>query len=93
MDIQTIIATAKPILQKHKVKKAALFGSIVRGRSHKNSDIDLLINAHEGYSLFDIAGLKVELEEQLNREVDLIEYKSIRPELRDNILKHEYSFL
>ena len=93
MDIQTVITTAKPILQKHNIKKAALFGSIVRGRATNDSDIDILIDAPDGFGYFDLAGLKVELEKIFNREVDLVEYKAIRPELREHILKYEHSFI
>lgn len=93
MDIQTISAVAKPILQKHNIKKAALFGSIVRGRATNDSDIDMLVDVPEGFGYFDLAGLKVELEEKFNKEVDLVEYKAIRPELREHILKHEYPVL
>lgn len=93
MDMQTIIATAKPILQKHDIKKAALFGSIVRGRATDTSDIDMLIDAPKTMSLFDLAGLNADLEDALERRVDLVEYDAIRPILKDAILKYEYPFL
>jgi predicted nucleotidyltransferase len=43
------------------VKKAAFFGSIVRGESTENSDIDLVIEFEGKKSLLDLAGLKLEL--------------------------------
>lgn len=93
MDTQTIINVAKPILEKHHVKKAALFGSIVRGRTGDKSDIDMLIEPPENYNLFDLADIKVELEDALHREVDLVKYDSIRPALREAILKYEHPIL
>lgn len=42
MDKQTIIKISKPILKKHRIEKAALFGSIVRGKTRIDSDIDML---------------------------------------------------
>lgn len=93
MDTQTIISITKPILEKHHVKKAALFGSIVRGNTKPNSDVDMLIQPPENYGLFDLAGIKVDLEEALHREVDLVKYDAIRPILRNEILKYEYPFI
>ncbi len=93
MDKQTIIKISKPILKKHRIKKAALFGSIVRGKTRMDSDIDMLVETPDNFGLFDMAGLKVDLEDALKREVDLIKYDNIRPMLKKAILKHEYPFL
>ena len=93
MDIQSIIATSLPILQKYGETKAALFGSVVRGTDKPTSDIDMLIDPPKKFSLFDLAGLKVDLEEMLNRPVDVVEYQSIKPLLKDSILKYEYPIL
>ena len=80
-------------MEKHRIRKAALFGSIVRGKARVDSDVDMLIDAPENFGLFDMAGLKVDLEDALNREVDLVQYDNIRPMLKDAILKYEYPFL
>ena len=86
MDIQKAKEQIVPIIKKHNISKAALFGSIVRGEMHKNSDIDLLVEVPNSMSLFDFIGVKIELEEKLNNKVDLIEYKGIKPALRNSIL-------
>ncbi len=52
-------------LKRNDVKKAALFGSIIRGEMNENSDIDLLIEYELKKSLMDLAGLKLELEDIL----------------------------
>lgn len=93
MDIQTITNTSVPILKKYNITKAALFGSIVRGTSTATSDIDFLIEPPKQFSLMDLAGLKVDLEEACNRPVDVVEYAMIKPILRDSILKYEYPIL
>jgi len=74
------------ILQKHDVKKAALFGSVARGEATKGSDIDLLVEFKGKKSLLDLVGLKLELEEKLEQKVDILTYKSIHPLLRSRIL-------
>lgn len=93
MDIQTIINQSLPILKKYGVTKAALFGSVVRGTNKPTSDIDFLINPPDHFSLMDLAGLKVDLEDANNRSVDVVEYDRIKPLLRDSILKYEYPIL
>lgn len=93
MDKQTIIDIAKPILKKHQIKKAALFGSFIRGKARTDSDVDMLIDPPENFGLFDMAGLKADLEDALHQEVDLVKYDNIRPMLKSAILKYEYPFL
>ncbi len=82
-----------PILRKYNVKKASLFGSVVRGEYTKESDIDILVEFEGRKSLLDLAGLKIELEEKLKRKVDVLTYKSIHPLLRDKILAEKVDIL
>ena len=93
MDIQSIINLSLPILKRYRVKKAALFGSIARGTAKPTSDIDFLIEPPEQFSLMDLAGLKVDLEDANKRSVDVVEYDMIKPILRDSILKYEHPIL
>ena len=77
------------VLRRHQVKKAALFGSIVRGEIKEDSDIDLLIEFEGRKSLLDIAGLKIELQDVLRRKVDVLTYKSLHPMLKESILNEQ----
>jgi predicted nucleotidyltransferase len=47
----------------------------------------------KNFSLLDFVGLKLELEDALGREVDLVEYDTIKPRLKDVILKEELAIL
>ena len=82
-----------PILKEAGVKKSSLFGSYARGEGTKNSDIDMLIEPPKKMSLFDLAGLKLDLEEVLGKEVDIITYNSIHPLLKGYILKDQVRIL
>jgi len=55
------------------VIKAAIFGSYATGEAKANSDIDLL----------------VQLEDALNKKVDLLTYNSIHPYLKRIILNEQ----
>ena len=77
------------VLRKHGVKKAALFGSITKGEATEKSDIDLLVEFEGRKSLLDLVGLKLELEELLEREVDILTYRSLHPLLKERILDEQ----
>ncbi len=76
-------------LRQNDVKRASLFGSIVRGELTDESDIDILVEFKGKKSLLDLVGLKLELEELLKREVDVLTYNSLHPLLKDRILREQ----
>lgn len=78
-----------PILNRHSVKKAAIFGSFARGEQKKTSDVDILVKLPEKKSLLDLIGLKLDLEDILNKKVDILTYDSIHPLLRSIILNEQ----
>ena len=83
-----------PILKRNQVIRAGIFGSFARGEETKKSDLDLLIRVKKRkFSLLDLVGLELELEEKLNRKVDLLTYGSLHPLLKDRILKEEIKIL
>jgi hypothetical protein len=81
------------ILLKHEVRKASLFGSLVREEMTIDSDIDLIIEFKGDKSLLDLAALKIELEETLKLKVDILTYNSIHPLLKNQILAEQVEIL
>ncbi len=92
-EIQKIKGKIMPILKKNNVIKAGIFGSFVRGDYNKKSDIDILIKFKGRKSLFDLAGLEIELEKKLKKKVDVLTYNSIHPLLKERILKEEVKIM
>lgn len=92
MDIQRITNLSLPILKKYGVKKAALFGSVVRGEATEQSDIDMLVELPEKMSLFDFIDIQIALEETLEKKVDLVDYDAIKPRLKPYILHEQKLF-
>ena len=82
---------AMPVLKKYPIQKAGLFGSVVRDEEKKNSDIDILVEIVPGVklSLFDYIGIQSALEDALERKVDMVQYKSVKPALKQYILPNE----
>ena len=58
---------------RHKASSIALVGSVVRGDDTDASDYDFLTDFLPGATLFDMAGLKVELEDLLGGDVDVVD--------------------
>jgi predicted nucleotidyltransferase len=63
-----------PILQRYGVSRAALFGSVVKDRMRPESDIDILIQIDKDISLLDFVGLKLDLEQVLKTDADVVQY-------------------
>jgi predicted nucleotidyltransferase len=63
-----------------------VFGSALHGEDQDGSDLDLLVDALPGATLFDLGGLQVELEELLGVPVDLLTPGDLPPKFRDQVL-------
>ncbi len=87
--LEEVKKLAIPILKAHKIKKAAVFGSFARGDFDDKSDVDILIEPPEGFSLFDLAGLHLDLEDTLGRKVDVVVYNSINPLIKGRVMKEK----
>tara|TARA_R110002073_G_scaffold311228_1_gene482229 strand:+ start:2166 stop:2570 length:405 start_codon:yes stop_codon:yes gene_type:complete len=63
-----------------------VFGSALHGTDKDGSDLDLLVDALPGATLFDLGGLQVELEDLLGVHVDLLTPGDLPPKFRDHVL-------
>ncbi len=89
MKIDDITDKILPVLKQNKVKRVGIFGSATKGGVTSNSDIDILVELGKKISLLEFVHIKHELEDLLERKVDLVEYKALKPRLKDQILKEE----
>lgn len=73
------------------VQEVSLFGSFVRKEETGKSDIDLLIQfvAKKKISMFDILKMQHDLEELLNRKVDLIEEGQLKPAAAIDVVREK----
>ena len=86
-DLITKLQDLKPDMEeRYKAKPVGLFGSYVRGEQRDTSDIDILVDFHEDADLFDLVGLGIFLEEELQQKVDVVSRKALRSELQETIL-------
>ena len=63
-----------------------IFGSVLHGTDRDGSDLDLLVDALPGATLFDLGGLQVELESLLGVRVDLLTPADLPPKFRAKVL-------
>ncbi len=87
--IQEIKRLSEPVFKRYKIKRAGVFGSVARGMANPDSDIDILVDMDLSYDLLDFLRFKQELESNLQKKVDVVEYRAIKPLIRENILKSE----
>jgi uncharacterized protein len=63
-----------------------VFGSALHGTDRDSSDLDLLVDALPGATLFDLGGLQDELESLLGVHVDLLTPADIPLKFRERVL-------
>jgi len=75
-------------IERYGVKKIGLFGSYLKSRHKRDSDIDILVEFRRGEKTFDnYMDLKFFLEDLFNNDVDLVIKENVRLELKKDILK------
>ena len=60
------------LAESYRVFNVRVFGSVARGEAGPGSDVDLLVSAERGVSIFDLVGLWLDLQELLGCEVSLV---------------------
>lgn len=93
MTVDDIKNKIVPLLASHHIMRAGLFGSAARGDMKDDSDIDLLVDWRQSGGLFEFIALKQKLEDVLGRKVDLVEYDTIKPALKESILKYHVQLI
>jgi len=64
-----------------------VFGSVLHGTDLDGSDLDLLVDALPGATLFDLGGLQDELETLLGVHVDVLTPADLPPKFRSKVLE------
>ena len=83
----TIVKKLQDFFPAYPVEKAWVFGSYARGEETQESDVDVMVvfDKNARISLFDFIGLKLDLEDKLHKQVDLVTEGGIRKFAKDSI--------
>lgn len=84
--IRTILNNKAEIETRYGVRRLGLFGSYVRDRQRKKSDIDILVAFSRDIDLFEFIDLREYLERRLNAKVDLVMESALKPAIGNRIL-------
>ena len=91
MDMELVLAKLRGLkphaAASYKAKELSVFGSFARGEQSDDSDVDVLVEFEEGADLFDLMGLALYLEGELQRKVDVVSKRALREELRESVLR------
>lgn len=90
MDVDELLESRREeilkICEHYGAHNVRIFGSVARGESDSNSDIDILVDMEPGRSLFDLGGLLYDLQQMLGVEVDVVTEKGLRSRIREHVL-------
>ena len=75
------------VARRHGAYNVRLFGSVARGEANEGSDVDLLVDLEPGRSVLDQAELVLDLQNLLDRRVDVVTEAGLYWLLRRRILK------
>ena len=71
------------------VSHAAVFGSVARGEARPDSDVDVLVELDEGrpMGIFEYARIRIYIASLLAGAADVVNRRTLKPLLRDGILR------
>ncbi len=73
--------------EKYKVKEIGIFGSYVKGKQRKRSDLDILVEFEKPLDLFTFIELENFLSKKLKVKVDLVMKSALKPYIGKIILQ------
>jgi uncharacterized protein len=79
-------AEIRRIVAANKATNPRVFGSVLHGEDTDGSDLDILVDALPGATLFDLGGIQYELQELLGVPVDLLTPGDISKKFRAEVL-------
>jgi len=75
------------IAAKHGAFDVRIFGSVARGEAQSDSDVDLLVKTESETSAWFPAGLILDLEEIVDRRVEIVTERGLNQHIRDHVLR------
>lgn len=92
-EVMRRIDALRSIAKANGARTLRLFGSAARGDERADSDLDFIVELERGRTLLDVVGLRIELEQLFDRPVDVVTEKSLKPRLREAVLRDAVTLL
>ncbi|MBV1776397.1 nucleotidyltransferase domain-containing protein [Burkholderiaceae bacterium DAT-1] len=74
------------VVATHHASNARIFGSVLHGCDHDDSDLDILIDPTPDTSLMDVAAIQIELQQLLGVSVDVLTPMALPEAFRHRVL-------
>ncbi|MDD9987607.1 MAG: nucleotidyltransferase family protein [Spirochaetaceae bacterium] len=74
------------IAARHGIRDVRVFGSMARGDADETGDVDLLVSLPPQRTGLSLGALLMDVQELLQRRVDVVTENSLHPALRERIL-------
>lgn len=75
------------LAERQGLRDVRVFGSMARGDADETSDVDLLVSLPPGRSGLALGGLLMDVQDLLQRRVDVVTERFLHPAFRDRILE------
>ncbi len=72
---------------RHRLRNLRVFGSVAAGTDTEGSDVDLLVDASAGVTLFDLGGFQVKAARLLGVAVDVVTSGDLPAGARERVLR------
>ena len=74
------------LAERHGITNVRVFGAMARGDADDASDVDLLVSLPPGKTGLVLGALLMDVQDLLQRRVDVVTEKSLHPALRERVL-------
>ena len=75
------------LAERHGIHDVRVFGSMAKGDAGDASDVDFLVSLPLGTSGLALGGLLMDVQDLLQRRVEVVTDRALHPALRDHVLK------
>ena len=76
----------REIVKKYPTVNPRVFGSVLHGTDHEESDLDVLVDALPGATLLDLGDLEADLVQALGTRVEVLTPQDLRHKFRERVL-------
>lgn len=84
--LRVYVPEIRELAARRGINRVRVFGSVARGDEQEDSDVDLLVDAPDGYGAGLLAGFAAEVSDLLGRRVDVATERLLRDDVRDAAL-------
>jgi predicted nucleotidyltransferase len=71
----------------YRLQNVRVFGSVANGTADDSSDLDLLVETPDDFSLLELGGFLMDVRDLLGVSVDVVTVRGLKPRIQERVLK------